>query len=249
MSLKNKQLVEQKLSGISISKRNSAEKNNQRARNPVTPSRMTVRGQFPSKKMQRMIAWESQLERRACYLFEFSGNIVSFREQPERLIIPYEDKIKRYTPDFEVINSFGEISYCEIKPFEKLMGLKHYFQHIDCYLQKRGIHFFVLTEAELVSPIRELNLITFRKYQMVEVSTEIKLLLNDIYSYKNFSPLHFNYLEQFLGRKVIYSAMANGYLECDLNHAITDNTPVYFRNSKGESHAQALFYCRTAPSF
>lgn len=80
-----------------------------RVRNPVTPSRMTVRGQFPSKKMQRMIAWESQLEKRACYLFEFSSNIISFREQPEQLCIPYIDKIKRYTPDFEVILNTGEV--------------------------------------------------------------------------------------------------------------------------------------------
>ena len=34
----------------------------ERAREPVTRSRGLVRGQFPSTKMKRMIAWESQLE-------------------------------------------------------------------------------------------------------------------------------------------------------------------------------------------
>lgn len=186
MSLKKQSPFGKEMYGTSISQRNLIEKSNQRARNPVSRSRMTVRGQFPSKKMQRMIGWESQLERRACYLFEFSSNILSFREQPIRFQIPYLDKIKRYTPDFEVISKTGNIAYCEVKPLKKVFELKDYFNSIDRYLSKREKQFFVLTEEELIKPKRELNLILLRRYQTVEVPEEAVLFFNKIYSDNNF---------------------------------------------------------------
>lgn len=55
------------------------------ARQPVTRSRGLVRGQHASTKMNCMIAWESQLEQKACYHFEFSPVVKAFREQPQTL--------------------------------------------------------------------------------------------------------------------------------------------------------------------
>ncbi|MGL4675908.1 MAG: hypothetical protein ACRCXK_13715 [Wohlfahrtiimonas sp.] len=116
MSKKNVIVLRNTAQHVSLSHRKVTEENNQRAREPITRSRGKVRGQFPSTKMNRMVAWESQLERRACYLFEFSPCIKSFREQPIQLRIPHINKLCRYTPDFELIWHTGEISYVEIKP-------------------------------------------------------------------------------------------------------------------------------------
>ncbi len=54
-------------------------------RKVVTPSGRKVRGYFPSKKMGRMVAWESQIELDAILLFEFSPGVISFQEQPEKI--------------------------------------------------------------------------------------------------------------------------------------------------------------------
>ena len=249
MSLKKQQSSSRRLTGISILKRNLAENNIQRARNPVTPSRMTVRGQFPSKKMQRMVAWESQLERRACYLFEFTPEIVSFREQPERFHIPFKNKIKRYTPDFEVVNKLGEVSYWEIKPLRKLLELKDYFNFMSAYFLKRGLGFFVLTEEELMNPFREKNLTLLRQYQTVVLTNEMLLVLRDFYLKRDYRPLKIEVLEELFGKNIIYSALGNDYLSCDLNQEIVADTPVFLNLSKGDTYDISLFSYRTAPYF
>lgn len=94
MSLKNTAELNSTAQRINSSLKNTS---STRVREPITRSRGKVRGQFPSTKMGRMIAWESQLERRACYLFEFCKAVEAFREQPIRLHIPFNKAIKRYT--------------------------------------------------------------------------------------------------------------------------------------------------------
>lgn len=138
-----------------------------RVREPITRSRGKVRGQFPSTKMGRMIAWESQLERRACYLFEFCKGIEAFREQPIRLNIPFNGVLKRYTPDFELILQTGEIWYVEIKPANKLQDLTllAFYQAVAKELANKGYLFVIITDQELNHFIWERNLILLRRYQ------------------------------------------------------------------------------------
>jgi hypothetical protein len=90
--------------GVSLRLNIAPQPKAERAREPVTPSRGLVRGQFPSTKMNRMIAWESQLEQKACYHFEYSPAVVAFREQPETLQFPYQNDMCRYTPDDLALN-------------------------------------------------------------------------------------------------------------------------------------------------
>lgn len=143
-----------------------------RVREPITRSRGLVRGQFPSKKMSRMIAWESQLERRACYLFEFSSAIKSFREQPITFTLKIGDKIKKYTPDFELMFTNNQIWYVEVKPFSKLSSLENQqrYQAASSQLRKIDYKFIVLTEKELINPILEHNLLILRSYLNEDIS-------------------------------------------------------------------------------
>lgn len=249
MSLKKRLSLGRSLSGVSIVKRSIAEKNNQRVRNPVTPSRMTVRGQFPSKKMQRMIAWESQLERRACYLFEFSPAIVSFQEQPECFHIPYQDKVKRYTPDFALVSKLGEISYCEIKPLNKVRELKTYFNQIDYYLKNRGFSFLVLTDDELIHPVREANLVLFRYYQSMLLDSTVLAAIYDLYSQEKKDVLTIGFLGLYFKYEEIYSAISNGDLVCDFHSEITPDTEISLPSNMGDTYEKNFFYSRTAPYF
>ena len=73
-----------------------------RARTVVRPSGGIVRGKFPSRKNGRMVHYEGLLELDAIYLFETSLRIVRYREQPHTYLYPDGEKLRRYTPDFEL---------------------------------------------------------------------------------------------------------------------------------------------------
>ena len=59
-----------------------------------------ITGKFSSKKSDRLVSYESKLERDFLYLFEFENIVLKIVEQPT--IIQYENngKVCRYTPDF-----------------------------------------------------------------------------------------------------------------------------------------------------
>lgn len=244
MSLKNVSVPDSTRQRIDSSLKNTS---STRVREPITRSRGKVRGQFPSTKMGRMIAWESQLERRACYLFEFCKAVEAFREQPIRLHIPFNDIIKRYTPDFELILQTGEIWYVEIKPASKLLDLSllAFYQAASKELANKGYAFVIITDQELNHPIRERNLVRLRRYQDIPLS---KALINQaIYwlSQKidcNLAEL-IHYTDSY---QQAYSLLAQGYLFFNLEQPLTDHTPIYIKEN---THENSLFTGRTSPDF
>lgn len=222
---------------------------NTRAREPITRSRGIVRGQFPSFKMNRMVAWESQLERRACYLFEFSKGVKSFREQPITFRVPFSDKVKRYTPDFELILGTGEIAYVEIKPENKLKDLDvlSFYNNISIQLTREGYRFIVITDKELINPIRERNLIILRGYQHQLLSNyEVEQTIN--WLKQRAKPSYLKELMTFLGSiHKPYTFIAQGLISTDLNNPFSEDTIIDYL--KEDDHESYLFACRTAPDF
>lgn len=222
---------------------------NTRAREPITRSRGIVRGQFPSFKMNRMVAWESQLERRACYLFEFSKGVKSFREQPITFRVPFSDKVKRYTPDFELILNTGEIVYVEIKPENKLQDLEKlsFYNSVSIQLNREGYQFIVITDKELINPIRERNLIILRAYQQQSLSQyEIEQTIN--WFKQRAKPIYLKELMTFLGSiHKPYTFIAQGLISTDLNNPFSEDTIIDYL--KEDDHESYLFACRTAPDF
>ena len=219
-----------------------------RVREPVTRSRGKVRGQFPSHKMSRMIAWESQLERRACYLFEFSSGVVSFREQPIKFFIPFLGQIKRYTPDFELILESGEVCYVEIKPKLKLEHAenKSFFEAVSKELKNSGYLYIIITEEELIHPIRERNLTLLRNYLSQPLpQRQIDLAL--VWLANSVTNCIFGDLIHTTGSLTIaYSLIAQGYLWIDVKQPISSQTYIFAKEHCCENY---LFTCRTSADF
>lgn len=92
----------------------------QRSRIIVRPTGGIVRGKFPSRKNGRMIHHEGLLELDAIYLFEASPQIVRYREQPVTIKYPDGARLRRYTPDFELVLNTGEVVLIEVKPMRSL---------------------------------------------------------------------------------------------------------------------------------
>lgn len=222
---------------------------NIRAREPITRSRGIVRGQFPSFKMNRMIAWESQLERRACYLFEFSTGVEGFREQPITFKVPFYDRIKRYTPDFELILASGEIVYVEIKPLSKLedTDVLAFYNNVSIQLNREGYQFIVITDDELINPIRERNLVVLRAYQQQLLS---KYVVEQTINWlkQRAKPIYLKELITFLNSiHKAYAFIAQGLISIDLDKPFSEETTIHYL--KEDNHESYLFACRTAPDF
>lgn len=131
-----------------------------RARNVITPSGGIVRGKFPSRKNGRMVHHEGLLELEAIYLFEASSNIVRYREQPITLHYPDGAKLRRYTPDFEVVLATGEIVLIEVKPVSSLQHakVKHKLDCVAEHMRRSEKTFVILTDQVIRQEPRLSNL-------------------------------------------------------------------------------------------
>lgn len=109
------------------------------ARQVITRSGRGFRGRYPSRKMGRMIEYESLIERDLILLLEFSTGVVSFQEQPERLEYFDGEKMRVYFPDFGVQLISGQHLHLEAKPEAKLESLKTRTKY-DCIAQHYANH-------------------------------------------------------------------------------------------------------------
>lgn len=75
-------------------------------------------GEFPSIKMDRMVSFESLIERDYLYLLDYEPEVTLFEEQP--FVIPYLDAGREhgYTPDFHIIRA-GHHYVVDCKPAQK----------------------------------------------------------------------------------------------------------------------------------
>ena len=121
------------------------------SRKVVTRSGRGFRGHFPSKKLNRLVQFESLLERDAIQFFENSDEVLRYREQPTIIYYYQEDLQRKYYPDFELELVSGAIVHIEVKPSIHLATIKlsTKYQLIADTYQTRPETFIVLTEREL----------------------------------------------------------------------------------------------------
>jgi hypothetical protein len=222
----------------------------ERAREPVTRSRGLVRGQFPSTKMKRMIAWESQLEQKACYHFEFSPAVIAFREQPETLYFPYQERMCRYTPDFELTLYNGEIIYVEIKPLSKLRSpeILERLQLADQFLAEKGYNFIVITDEELNFPNRIRNFSILRPYLRFEIAFHISQQAKAWLA--NANDPTFGELSQFFGlQSIAFALLAQLHIRIDLDQPLNLASALFTPANGDHHHETCLFTYRTGPDF
>lgn len=122
-----------------------------RVRKVVTRRGRHIRGYFPSKKLNRMVAWESLLEKDALLLMELSPGVLSYQEQPEEISYWDGQAMCGYVPDLRV-NLCNEASLLvEVKPAEELerSAVSSKYQQIAQHLLEQGEYFLILTDQEI----------------------------------------------------------------------------------------------------
>ena len=153
------------------------------ARKVVTRSGRKVRGLFPSRKLKRMVQWESLLERDAILLFEFSAGVLNYQEQP--CLIHYfddeSDSHRRYFPDFEIIKSSEEIVHLEVKPELVLVTpeISNKLSKVTAHYSKSSLEYRVLTEKQIRREPLHSNLKQLYRYLHTPFGTEIIRRVNE----------------------------------------------------------------------
>ncbi|WP_031430340.1 TnsA endonuclease N-terminal domain-containing protein [Methylomicrobium agile] len=198
-----------------------------RARNIITPSGGIVRGKFPSRKNGRMVHHEGLLELEAIYLFETSPNIVRYREQPVTIHYPDETRLRRYTPDFELVLTTGEIIFIEVKPTRSLQhgDVQHKLDRVAEYMRRSETAFVILTDQVIRQEPRLSNLrwIYHRASRVPPSSDALAVAIN---KYRNQFPLSLTAAANLfdVGGIDPYSLLLAGHLRCSLEQPISHET-------------------------
>ena len=116
----------------------------------VTNRGGNVIGRFPSLKMQRMIAFESLLERDFIYLLDYDANVTWFEEQPLTIEYQHEGKLRHYTPDFHLIEHDQHV-LVECKPdhFVATADNQRKFAVAQAWCLACDWQFRIVTDAEV----------------------------------------------------------------------------------------------------
>ena len=134
-------------------------------------------GKFPSIKLNRMVGYESLIERDFIYLLDFDPSVTAYQEQP--ITIRYQDdgKRRRYTPDFQFVRG-GQVYLIECKhhQYMKTEENKLKWDAARRWCDSQGAIFWVVTDAMIRAGYRleNVKLLTDHARYTVDVNTEAK---------------------------------------------------------------------------
>ncbi|WP_293778423.1 TnsA endonuclease N-terminal domain-containing protein [uncultured Oxalicibacterium sp.] len=206
-------------------RRNGDANKHGRVRNPVGRSFKSIRGKYPSKKMGRMIQWESQLERDAILLLEYSPDITAYQEQPRKITYAMQGAVKTYFPDFEVWHTDGRHGYIEVKPDEiaRRPDQKARFSHIESKFNGEGSYFEILTENQIrTKPLLD-NLRMVERYRSSALRPTSWFTVK--HHFEQLAVITFAQAQVHLGGiDRVWALVADGIFSTDLRSCITDQT-------------------------
>lgn len=189
-----------------------------KSRRVVTRSSRKFCGYIPSKKLGRMVEWESVLERDAILLLEFSNGIKTYQEQPELVIYEHDGQMRRYFPDFSITLSNDEVVHLEVKPASKLtsLDLLNKFDAIARHYDRIGRNFRILTDDYIRDEPRLTNLKRFASVQHHKGDLQV-VQLKVINLLKDGSIFTVQSLSKIYGFTNVLVLLARGTICCNMN--------------------------------
>jgi hypothetical protein len=137
-------------------------------------------GFFPSKKNERLVAFESLIERDYIYLLEYDRDVICYKEQPLEINYRDSNRLKRCYPDFEVQRK-GRKQLVEVKPHAKLVKILHdettinKFNAVALYCDANGYSDFkIVTEKDIRKGNAFKNICLLFSYSNIIVPKDIK---------------------------------------------------------------------------
>lgn len=200
-----------------------------RAREVISPSGGIVRGKFPSRKNGRMVHHEGLLELGAIYLFETSPRIVRYREQPSTISYPDDAKLRRYTPDFELVLTTGEIVLIEVKPLRSLEDdeVRHKYDCVVAHLRRSAKPFVILTD-DIIRREPHLSNLRWVYHKAARVPPSREAAKIAVQRYRHHFPLSIGTAATLLSECGVdpYSLLLAGQLRCSVGEPISPDTQI-----------------------
>lgn len=208
-----------------------------RAREVISPSGGIVRGKFPSRKNGRMVHHEGLLELDAIYLFETSPLILRYREQPPTIHYPDGTRLRRYTPDFELLLTSGEIVLIEVKPSRSLQEdeVRHKLDRVAEHMRRSGTVFVILTDIAIRQEPRLSNL-RWIYHQAARVPPSPDARRTAVERNRSRFPLSIRAAAAFLSTRGMdpYSLLLAGLLHCQLTRPVSLETTIDLATEAGD---------------
>lgn len=228
-----------------------------RSTRKIGPKSSSLSGNFISRKQgDRIIQFESSLERDFIYLAEFDNDIVSYIDQPIK--IEFKDskgKNRFYTPDFLVeyrsphkLTEIIEIKYSNDLQ-DNLSIYEEKFHHASLYCKKNMLTFRVLTEKDIREGkeiyLKNINFLfkykeKFRSPKTIfnDDTENIEICLNLIKELRIANKASINDLIKIYTSKYftkqdplhyIWFLISNNYISCNLEESLSKNSLIWIQ--------------------
>lgn len=203
------------------------------SRKVVTRSGRGYRGYFPSRKLGRMVAWESLLERDLILLLEYSPGVSFYQEQPSKIEYWDGSSFRTYFPDFYLTAKDGSSRIVEVKPESELKRylVSEKLKAIAAHFADRGEAFQIADE----SVIRCEPLLSNLK-RIAYLATKPKSEQPTLVDKAGLWPCRYAELRDEIGERAVWSLLAQRRLWCDLRVEIEDDSMLTL--GEGGQHAE-----------
>lgn len=133
-------------------------------------------GKFPSIKMNRMVAFESLIERDYLYVLDYEPNILSFTEQPLTIEYLHDGKALHYTPDFHLVETGKRNVLVECKPqaLTETDENQRKFRAAQAWCAEQDWRFVVITDHQLRAGYRLQNIKLLTYYARADVPSPVQ---------------------------------------------------------------------------
>lgn len=140
-------------------------------------------GKYPSVKLNRMVAFESQIELDFIITLEYEKDVSWFEEQPVVTDFQIGGKTHHYTPDF-LYTDGGQHILADCKPakFAALAENRVKFAAATQWCEGRGWEFRVITDTELRSGFRLENIKALANHARISVNPHLRTEILDTLS-------------------------------------------------------------------
>ena len=146
-------------------------------------------GLFPSLKMERMVAFESLVERDTFFIMDFERSVTFFEEQPCRISYRFQRKVHSYTPDVRKVDG-GRTILVECKPEDYVDTIENQvkFSAAREWCQENNAWFELAVAEQIRSGFRLDNIKTMTIFARHCVPQHFRLQVRDILA-RNEMPL------------------------------------------------------------
>ena len=204
-------------------------------RKPTNRGSRKIIYHYPSLINKKSVICESGLEWKLCHFLELDhASIQSYESQPHKLVYHHNNKPRRYTPDFLVIQ-YGVEKIIEVKPDEKLPLHLDKLQQVKTAYKLLGKQFVLITDSFIEKQPRLDNAKLILRYARQQVTrTSLKAILDFYKGYPKPVTIS-SLLDQLSSKKVqageIFKLIYAGIIKFDPETILTCDSVVWLNNS------------------